>query len=719
MAFGKQPQFTFQHINQSDTPQPGTATPSGWKGMLDSQAQELRTTFNTLVDDLTSTAGASNIGSTALVLGGPTNVGAQLQYLKGSIDATAASIGGKEDSASITTNRKLSPTGDFTGTLNGQPIVASTVGLASEVAGARGAYDTLDDRLDRMAANQFGVNTGTHVKAVWMWDGSIIAADPQATIDVLVACHINRVYLTFLPAHATNAQYAVFIDLATTHGIKVEALFGDPSFAYPVNRPTATALVQSVINYNASVAVSERFYGVHMDVEPYLLPEWGDVVTREQLLQDWYDGVVVWNTLGYANGLVMGASIPFWLDDSPEVIASQPDGMPKPFYQMIIDQYNYVAIMAYRDDPAIQITYVSAELAYCAGTGKVIVAMETTNQGDTAISYFEEGYGAFNASSKTIHSSLVANTGYGGIAIHDYTQFKQWYDTFSVTDLSSVNNYFTNSGNQTFNGVLTMDSGAVIEASKIKNVNGAVNFAFHPTFGNIVESGDSASSTARTLTISGPGGATLPTFEVDAYVNNFQGELNLTGTLAVNAATGFLPCTIANTYGKTLFFANSTINSLQSANAAGTAAKTLTITGPEGTTLPTFEVAAYESKFTGAFTLTGAITVNSGTGVVPFTIGNTHGQVLLLSNADTNSFQSATAAGVSKKLSIEGYEGAKIPLFNVNATMATFDRITMTVPKTPASATATGAIGEVAWDTDYLYIAVGLNQWKRVALSTW
>lgn len=37
----------------------------------------------------------------------------------------------------------------------------------------------------------------------------------------------------------------------------------------------------------------------------------------------------------------------------------------------------------------------------------------------------------------------------------------------------------------------------------------------------------------------------------------------------------------------------------------------------------------------------------------------------------------------------------------------------------PASATATGAIGQTAYDTNYFYVCVATNTWKRVALSTW
>lgn len=37
----------------------------------------------------------------------------------------------------------------------------------------------------------------------------------------------------------------------------------------------------------------------------------------------------------------------------------------------------------------------------------------------------------------------------------------------------------------------------------------------------------------------------------------------------------------------------------------------------------------------------------------------------------------------------------------------------------PASASATGTTGDIAWDTSFFYVAVGTNTWKRAALSTW
>jgi len=38
---------------------------------------------------------------------------------------------------------------------------------------------------------------------------------------------------------------------------------------------------------------------------------------------------------------------------------------------------------------------------------------------------------------------------------------------------------------------------------------------------------------------------------------------------------------------------------------------------------------------------------------------------------------------------------------------------------TPASATAAGTAGEVAWDANYIYVCIATNTWKRVAIGTW
>lgn len=43
----------------------------------------------------------------------------------------------------------------------------------------------------------------------------------------------------------------------------------------------------------------------------------------------------------------------------------------------------------------------------------------------------------------------------------------------------------------------------------------------------------------------------------------------------------------------------------------------------------------------------------------------------------------------------------------------------ITTPQTPASAAAACTIGQLAWDTSFIYVCVATNTWKRVAIATW
>tara|TARA_R110002167_G_scaffold108061_2_gene276109 strand:- start:3703 stop:4062 length:360 start_codon:yes stop_codon:yes gene_type:complete len=38
---------------------------------------------------------------------------------------------------------------------------------------------------------------------------------------------------------------------------------------------------------------------------------------------------------------------------------------------------------------------------------------------------------------------------------------------------------------------------------------------------------------------------------------------------------------------------------------------------------------------------------------------------------------------------------------------------------TPASASATGTVGTISWDTGYVYVCTATNTWERVAIATW
>ena len=47
------------------------------------------------------------------------------------------------------------------------------------------------------------------------------------------------------------------------------------------------------------------------------------------------------------------------------------------------------------------------------------------------------------------------------------------------------------------------------------------------------------------------------------------------------------------------------------------------------------------------------------------------------------------------------------------------DAIRIRTASTPASASATGAVGEIRWDSSYMYVCTATNTWKRSAIATW
>jgi hypothetical protein len=56
---------------------------------------------------------------------------------------------------------------------------------------------------------------------------------------------------------------------------------------------------------------------------------------------------------------------------------------------------------------------------------------------------------------------------------------------------------------------------------------------------------------------------------------------------------------------------------------------------------------------------------------------------------------------------------------NISTLSMTVNSITLTASSPPASATAAGTPGQIAWNSGFIYVCVANNTWKRAALTTW
>ena len=54
-----------------------------------------------------------------------------------------------------------------------------------------------------------------------------------------------------------------------------------------------------------------------------------------------------------------------------------------------------------------------------------------------------------------------------------------------------------------------------------------------------------------------------------------------------------------------------------------------------------------------------------------------------------------------------------------NKNLGTLAFLNTAMVPVPASATSTGAPGQIAYDSSNLYVCVAVDTWKRVAIATW
>ena len=60
-----------------------------------------------------------------------------------------------------------------------------------------------------------------------------------------------------------------------------------------------------------------------------------------------------------------------------------------------------------------------------------------------------------------------------------------------------------------------------------------------------------------------------------------------------------------------------------------------------------------------------------------------------------------------------------VPVNATDGLVVSSGGFSISTSSTPASASATGTQGQVAWDADYVYVCTATNTWKRTPISTW
>jgi hypothetical protein len=121
-------------------------------------------------------------------------------------------------------------------------------------------------------------------------------------------------------------------------------------------------------------------------------------------------------------------------------------------------------------------------------------------------------------------------------------------------------------------------------------------------------------------------------------------------------------------------------------------------------------------------TITGALVVSGGLGVAKSINAGTTGANYshVFTGGDLGSGSTILAARDSNGTNqfIVGGSGV-VQITNSLMLNGSANVLRLVVPQTPASATATGSVGTICWDSSYIYVCTATNTWKRVAISTW
>jgi len=281
-------------------------------------------------------------------------------------------------------------------------------------------------------------------RAIWAWDTKSLIFNAGEKESFLYFCKSKNIKDVFLqlPLSHKNASLGrhvsvvehedrlrEFLKNASSGGIRVHGLDGHPSFSLKENHATTISIVKAVLDFNKASAPGEKFYGVHFDIEPYLLPGF-QIAERKEILKEFLDLNRKCADLVHAKGkgLVYGVDIPFWFAESIENVDEETtyvisfNGEKKPTSFHLTDICDNVGIMDYRNfgsGPDGMIEHGLSELEYAeTKRKKIFIGVETSRYPEARITFV---YGPdkreFNRRFRSIEKGLEDGIYFGGFKL--------------------------------------------------------------------------------------------------------------------------------------------------------------------------------------------------------------------------------------------------------------------------------------------------------------
>lgn len=258
-------------------------------------------------------------------------------------------------------------------------------------------------------------------RATWFWDTQQIKNSTEDIISFASSQGVNVLYLQ-MNRDVRPEYYHHFISQAGEKGIEVHALGGAPNWALKSEQHRITSFIQWIAEYQANAAPNERFTGIHVDIEPHVLPEWR--ANPASVIPQWQENVRYLVGEAHSLNLPIGSDMTFWLH------TYQLPDQSMSVSRWMIQQFDQIAIMAYRDQADNIYNLAAAELTEADELGKeALIAVETksSNEGNY-ITFFEEGTTYMEEQLSKVYTKAQKHTSFSGIAVHDYRYWKELHE---------------------------------------------------------------------------------------------------------------------------------------------------------------------------------------------------------------------------------------------------------------------------------------------------
>lgn len=251
------------------------------------------------------------------------------------------------------------------------------------------------------------------VRSTWLWNPWMLVNDEAATVAFLKEKSLNKVYLQ-IDQDISMLIYRDFIEKAAAIGIRVYALDGSPEWVSVQGYKDQNRLMSWLKDYQSESTDTQKFQGVHLDVEPYLNSGWA--TDQAATLKSYQSLLIRAQDSASSMNLPLEADIPFWFDG----IAYKNKYGKGLLAEWVIANTDSVTIMAYRDHAPQIIELVQNEILMAERYAKpLVIGVETdfSSEGNY-ISFFEEGEEYMNNELEAVKNHYSIGRSFNGIAIH-------------------------------------------------------------------------------------------------------------------------------------------------------------------------------------------------------------------------------------------------------------------------------------------------------------